>query len=111
MDWFASDSSEAELFRGDSLLYTDINPHNLPVAGRRAWAVDWAWPTRGAGFIDPALLVVQLIAAGHTPAGAEKWASQLPAWHKATPGAINAFTAANMRMYSTFAQRKRTRTG
>ncbi|MEU6071811.1 hypothetical protein ABZ864_47165 [Streptomyces sp. NPDC047082] len=105
-DRFVSDGSEAELFRGDSLLYTDINPHNLLVAGRRAWAVDWAWPTRGAGFIDPALLVVQLIAAGHTPASAEKWASQLPAWHKAAPGAINAFAAANVRMYSTFAERK-----
>ncbi|MYU25964.1 hypothetical protein [Streptomyces sp. SID8352] len=105
-DRFAVDGSEAELFRGDSLLYTDINPHNLLVQGRRAWAVDWAWPTKGAGFIDPALLVLQLIAAGHTPASAEKWAAQLPAWHRAVSGEINAFAAANLRMYGAFAERK-----
>ncbi|MFF8728122.1 protein kinase [Streptomyces sp. NPDC015171] len=105
-DRFAASSEEAELFRGDSLLHTDINPDNFLVGGHRAWAVDWAWPTVGAGFIDSALLVVQLIAAGHTPASAEKWATQLPAWHKAAPGAINAFAAANLRMYRAAAARK-----
>lgn len=105
-DRYASDSSEAALFRGDSLLHTDINPSNLLVEGRRVWVVDWAWPTKGAGFIDPALLVVQLIAAGHAPASAEKWAAQLPAWRQADPEAINAFVAANLRMYRAFAERK-----
>ncbi|MGW3954111.1 hypothetical protein ACWEKM_25035 [Streptomyces sp. NPDC004752] len=105
-DRFTVDSSEVEMFRGDSLLYTDINPSNMFVEGRRVWAVDWSWPTRGAGFIDPALLVVQLIAAGHTPASAEKWAAQLPAWHKADPRAIDAFAAANLRMSRAFVERK-----
>ncbi|MFF4573561.1 protein kinase [Streptomyces sp. NPDC001410] len=105
-DRFAADSSEAELFRGDSLLHTDINPSNLLVGAPGVWAVDWAWPTRGAGFIDPALLVLQLVAAGHSPGYAERWASQLPAWHKAAPGAIDAFAAANLRMYRAFAERK-----
>lgn len=105
-DRFASDSSQAELFRGDSLLYTDINPNNFLVVKRRVWAVDWAWPTRGAGFIDPAVLVVQLIAAGHTPEGAEKWADQLPAWRKAAPQAIDAFASANLRLYEAAADRK-----
>ncbi|MBA2806930.1 hypothetical protein E0500_005590 [Streptomyces sp. KM273126] len=105
-DRFTSDSSEAELFKGDSLLYTDINPSNMLAEGRRVWAVDWSWPTRGAGFIDPALLVIQLIAAGHTPASAEKWAAHLPAWHNADPGAIDAFAAANLRMSRAFAERK-----
>lgn len=105
-DRFASDSSEAELFRGDSLLYTDINPSNILVAERRVWAVDWAWPTRGAGFIDPGLLVLQLIAAGHTPDGAEKWADRLPAWRGAAPQAIDAFAAANLRMYQAAVDRK-----
>ncbi|MGW3952726.1 hypothetical protein ACWEKM_17770 [Streptomyces sp. NPDC004752] len=106
-DRFAT-GSEAELFRGDfdSLLYTDINPSNMFVAGRRVWVVDWAWPTRGAGFMDPALLVGQLIAAGHTPDGAEKWAAQLPAWRRADPRAIDAFAVANVRMYRAFAERK-----
>ncbi|MFG2936576.1 hypothetical protein [Streptomyces sp. NPDC048282] len=105
-DRFTSDSSEAVLFRGDSLLYTDINPSNLLVVKRRVFAVDWAWPTRGAGFIDPALLVLQLIAAEHTPAGAEKWADRLPAWRTAAPRAVDAFAAANLRMYRAAVGRK-----
>ncbi|GGN13982.1 hypothetical protein GCM10011578_041480 [Streptomyces fuscichromogenes] len=105
-DRFASDSSEAELFRGDSLLYTDINPSNFLVMKRRVWVVDWAWPTRGAGFIDPALLVIQLIAAEHTPGNAEKWAERLPAWRGAAPQAVDAFAAANLRMYQAAVDRK-----
>ncbi|MFK0114699.1 hypothetical protein [Streptomyces sp. NPDC090994] len=105
-DRFALNSSEAELFKGHSLLHTDINPSNCLVVKRRVWAVDWAWPTRGAGFIDPALLVLQLIAAGHTPDGAEAWASELSAWREAAPEAINAFVAANLRMYRAAAERK-----
>ncbi|MFE9610095.1 hypothetical protein [Streptomyces sp. NPDC006012] len=105
-DRFASDNWEAELFRGDSLLYTDINPDNMMVQGRRMRVLDWAWPTKGAGFIDPALLVVQLIASGHSPAGAEKWAAQLAAWHRADPRAIDAFAAANLRMSVAFSERK-----
>ncbi|MFM9444434.1 hypothetical protein [Streptomyces acidiscabies] len=104
-DRFASDGSEAELFRGDALLHTDINPHNLLVAGPRMWAVDWAWPTRGAAFIDPALLVVQLIAAGHPPEDAERWASRIPAWHTADRHAVTAFAAATLRMHQAFAAR------
>ncbi|MCE3033382.1 protein kinase [Streptomyces sp. CMSTAAHL-2] len=103
-DRFAATGSEAGLFRGDTLLHTDINPSNMLVAGRRVWAVDWAWPTRGAGFIDPALLVVQLVTSGHTPAEAEKWAAQVPAWREAEPEAVDAFAAAGLRMY-----RERTR--
>lgn len=105
-DRFTSDSSEAGLFRGDSLLHTDINPSNFLVVKRRVWTVDWAWPTRGAGFIDPALLVLQLIAAEHTPDGAEKWVERLPAWRTADPRAIDAFAAANLRMYRAAVDRK-----
>ncbi|MFF4754440.1 phosphotransferase [Streptomyces sp. NPDC002514] len=105
-DRFASDTSEAELFQGDSLLYTDINPDNMMVQGRRVKVLDWAWPTRGAGFIDPALLVVQLIASGHSPASAEKWAAQLAAWRRADPRAIDAFAVANLRMSVAFSERE-----
>ncbi|WP_416972602.1 protein kinase [Streptomyces sp. 4F14] len=97
---------DAALLRGDALLHTDINPHNLLVAGPRVWAVDWAWPTRGAAFIDPALLVVQLIAAGHTPASAEGWASRIPTWRTADRHAVTVFAAATLRMHEAFAARK-----
>ncbi|MFI0164784.1 protein kinase [Streptomyces sp. NPDC017095] len=103
-DRYTADPAEASLFRGDSLLHTDINPNNF-LLGSRDWVVDWAWPTRGAGFIDLALLVVQLVAAGHGPAHAERWATQCPAWHRAQPGAVDAFAAANLRMHRSYAQR------
>ncbi|MFF4547233.1 hypothetical protein ACFY1J_23905 [Streptomyces sp. NPDC001406] len=105
-DRFAADAAEAELFRGDSLLHTDINPSNLIVAEQELWAVDWAWPTRGAGFIDPCLFVLQLVAAGHSVRAAESWASNCTAWVKADPRAIDAFAAATLRMYRLFAERK-----
>ncbi|MEU9975075.1 protein kinase [Streptomyces sp. NPDC051014] len=103
-DRFTADSSEPSLFRGDSLLHTDINPDNFLI-GKRHWVVDWAWPTRGAAFIDLALLVVQLIAAGHDAAQAERLAQQCPAWHRSEPGAVNAFAAAHLRMHWAFSER------
>lgn len=94
-----------DLLRGDALLYTDIHPSNILI-GERVWAVDWAWPTRGAAFIDPALLVLQLIAAGHSPERAEGWASTCPGWRDAAPEAIGAFASANAIMYGTLADRR-----
>ncbi|MFC6884128.1 MULTISPECIES: hypothetical protein [Actinomadura] len=94
-----ADDRDAELFRGDTLLYTDIHENNLLIGERGTWAVDWAWPTRGAAFIDPALLVVQLIAAGHDAEAAEEWASGCPAWRAADPSAVSAFAAATLRMW------------
>ncbi|GHI07195.1 hypothetical protein AQI88_22340 [Streptomyces cellostaticus] len=95
-----------ELLRGNTLLYTDINPSNFLISGQRAWAVDWSWPTRGAGFIDPAIWVVQLIASGHTPAGAEEWAARLPAWQTALPEGLNTFADADLRLYEALAERR-----
>lgn len=102
-DRFALDETEAELFRGDTLLHTDINPSNLLVGERSTWAVDWAWPTRGAAFIDPALFVVQLVSAGHSAESAESWAARCQAWVNADPKALDAFAAATLRMYRLFA--------
>ncbi len=98
-------TDQPELLRGDTLLYTDIHPSNILI-GDRTWAVDWAWPTRGAAFIDPAVLVVQLVAAGHSPEQAEGWASAWPSWKDADPAAIDAFAAANTSMYRTLADRR-----
>ncbi|GFE13554.1 hypothetical protein Sgleb_16010 [Streptomyces glebosus] len=103
-DRFAGEG-EAALFDGDTLLFTDINPDNLMIGEERAWVVDWSWPTRGAAFIDPACLVVQLIAAGHTPESAEYWAGSCKGWTGADPRAIDAFAGANARMNCSFAER------
>ncbi|WP_240796208.1 hypothetical protein [Streptomyces sp. RFCAC02] len=96
-DWWA-DEGAPELFRGDALLHADVNPGNLLIGEGRAWVVDWSWPTRGAAFIDPAMLVHQLIAAGHTPDEAEALAADCPAWTEADPAAIDAFVIAYARM-------------
>jgi len=101
-DRFAADP---DLFRGDALLHTDINPSNLILGERGRWIVDWSWPTRGAGFIDPACLVVQLIAAGHTAEAAEGWAAECRAWANADPAALDAFAAATHRMNRSQADR------
>lgn len=98
-------TDEPSRFAGDALLYTDINPDNLLIADGRVSVVDWAWPTRGAGFIDPACLVIQLIAAGHAPAQAEEWAQHCKAWQSAEPGAIDTFATATFRMYQHFENR------
>lgn len=102
---FVEDEGDAELFQGDALLHTDINPSNLVIGSRDTWAVDWAWPTRGAAFIDPACLVVQLIAAGHSAESAESWAGGCTAWANAAPKAIDAFAAATLRMHCQRADR------
>jgi hypothetical protein len=104
-DRFAATVEDVELFRGDTLLYTDIHENNLLIGDNNAtWAVDWAWPTRGAAFVDPACLVVQLIAAGHTAQQAESWVAQCTAWANTDPRAIDAFAAATHTMHTTRAE-------
>ncbi|GAB2801603.1 protein kinase family protein [Streptomyces daliensis] len=89
---------ETELLRGDSLIHADTNPSNFVIGESHVWVVDWAWPTRGAAFISPACLAEQLIASGHTAAGAEAWAAQCEGWADADPAAIDAFAVATWRM-------------
>ncbi|WP_207943688.1 protein kinase [Actinomadura sp. KC345] len=91
-------SADAESLRGDALLYTDLNPDNLLIGEQATWAVDWAWPTRGAAHISPSLLVIQLIAAGHSAESAEEWAGGCATWASADPEAVDAFAAAALRM-------------
>lgn len=98
-DRFTAEESEADLLRGHALLFTDLNPSNFVVGEGRAWAVDWSWPTRGAALIDPASFVIQLVAAGHSPAQAETWAEKCEAWAHADPSAVAVFIAATVRMY------------
>jgi hypothetical protein len=100
-----TEAADADLFRGETLLYTDIHQNNLLIGKRDTWAVDWSWPTRGAAFIDPALLVVQLIAAGHDAEAAEEWASGCRAWKAADSSAVDAFAVATLRMWRERAER------
>lgn len=67
-----------------------LEPGNVLVNGR-AYLVDWAWPTRGAAWIDPACLAVWLIASGHSPYSAESCAARVPSWQSAPADALDEF--------------------
>jgi hypothetical protein len=88
------DPAARGLLVGDTILHTDYNPSNVLVtADGNVQIIDWAWPTKGAAWLDPANLVPRLIACGHTPAGAEQVARECPAWRAANPAAIDLFAS------------------
>ncbi|WP_333774494.1 hypothetical protein [Streptomyces sp. IBSBF 3136] len=84
----------ADLLAGRTLLHTGLAPHNVLV-NDRAHLIDWAWPTRGAAWIDPAVLILRLLEAGHSLTSADSVARQFPSWRSAPGPAVQAFTAAN----------------
>jgi hypothetical protein len=65
--------------------------------------IDWAWPTRGAAFIDPACFLLRLMLGGHTAAQAEAWARQCASWGNTPDKAINVFAVACTRLYDEIA--------
>ena len=91
------------LLAGDHLIHTDLNPHNILITQRGARVVDWAWPTLGAAWIDPACTTLWLIAEGHTPAVAEAWAAPVPSWTLASPQALDVFIATNAALWADIA--------
>lgn len=92
-------SDRAELFGGDGLAHTDWSPTNILIVNGHARMLDWAWPTKGARWIDPACWTVWLIASGHTPYEAEAWAAELPAFATAPTASVTAFAAAQAAMW------------
>ncbi|MFJ8663533.1 hypothetical protein [Streptomyces sp. NPDC093795] len=79
--------------RGDTLLHCAIRTDNLLIGDRGVRFVDWALAHRGAAWLDVALILPQLIRAGHTPEEAEKHAAQIPAYRDAPEQAITAFAS------------------
>ncbi|MEU2393953.1 aminoglycoside phosphotransferase [Streptomyces sp. NPDC007369] len=94
---------DAALLRGDTVLHTDWTPDNVLIVEGAARVVDWAWPTRGAAWIDAACWVLWLIAAGHDPAEAELWAAKTPAWSTAPTRALDVFAVAQRRLWDSIA--------
>jgi hypothetical protein len=45
-------------------------PLNILLGPDRTWIIDWAWPTRGAAFIDAACFLIRAMAAVFALAGA-----------------------------------------
>lgn len=87
---------------GATLLHTDLAPHNVLVTDR-AHLIDWAWPTRGAAWIDPAVLILRLMEAGHSAAEADAWAHRLPSWAGAPRAGVQLFSDANARTWGEIA--------
>jgi hypothetical protein len=88
---------------GDALLHTDLNALNLLINGT-ARITDWAGPTRGAAWIDPACFILRLMAAGHTPREAEAWARQASSLDPMPETDIDAFAAASVKVWVEIAQ-------
>jgi len=100
-----SDPAAREVLAGNAILHTDYNPANILITSDgHAEIIDWAWPTKGAAWIDPACLIPRLIACGHSPASAEDVARECPAWEDADPAAIDLFASALTRLWSEISQ-------
>lgn len=97
-----AEASELELLSGDTLLHTDLNPENILVdeATDEVHVVDWSWPALGAAWVDVAALVLRLVASGHTPAQADRWAAQFPSWAAAPAYAVDTLSAANAKVWT-----------
>ncbi|MFV2173048.1 hypothetical protein ACFHW2_24815 [Actinomadura sp. LOL_016] len=92
---------------GDALLHTDLNEENIVISpDGRAHVVDWAFVTRGAAWLEPALLMPWLLKAGHDPEAADTWASQFPAWSQAPAADVDMFTAAFAEQWRTAAGKR-----
>jgi hypothetical protein len=101
---YVDDADAASLLGGDTLLHTDYNPENVLIGSVGARLIDWAWPCRGAAWIDPCVLIVRLIAAGHAPEAAERCVADVPAWRAAPSIGVGVFAAASVRMWAEIAE-------
>jgi thiamine kinase-like enzyme len=102
---YLDDPDTASVFAGPVLTHSDWTPDNVLVSPDRAWLIDWAWPTLGAAWTDPACWILRLMASGgHTASQAEQQASRLPAFQAANPAHIDLFAAANVRLWHEIAQ-------
>jgi hypothetical protein len=102
---YVSEPGHADLFAGDILTHSDWTPDNVLVSADRAWLIDWAWPTLGAAWTDPACWILRLMASGgHTAQQAEQQAARLPAFANADPDHVDAFALANVTMWEEIAR-------
>lgn len=74
---------------GTTLLHTDLNAGNVLINDEGARLVDWGMASRGAPVVNPADLVVNLVACGHTPRDAEAVVGDLNTWRDTDPVTID----------------------
>ena len=97
---YVNGPAELEWLKGDRLLHTDYSPLNVLITRDRAFLVDWAWPTRGPGWIAPACMVLRLIANGHGAESAERVFADVPAWCDAPADGLMVFARASARRWA-----------
>ncbi|WP_330253413.1 phosphotransferase [Nocardia sp. NBC_00565] len=86
------ESTWSEPAAGDTLLNTDLRPDNMLLRADGAVAViDWAWPCRGAAWIDLVSLAPSIAASGVDP---DPILAAHPSTGDADPAAIDAFICA-----------------
>jgi hypothetical protein len=90
-------------FAGTTLLHTDFAPDNVLITDGQARLVDWAWPTRGAAWIDPGALALRLMDAGHSAEEAVAFADRFLSWRSAEPAALTAFGRATAALWQEIA--------
>lgn len=77
---------------GDTLLHTDLRPDNLLIdIDTGVWVLDWAWPCRGAAWIDLTTMAVSIADAGIDP---DPILAEHPVSCDTDPAAIDAFLCA-----------------
>ena len=96
---YVDDPRELEIFVGATLQHTDWIPHNVLISPERPYLIDWAWPTLGAAWMDPAYFLIRLMASGYSTEDAEAFAAQVPAFAKADPAQLDVFARVNVRMW------------
>ena len=101
---YTADPADALVLAGGSLTHTDWMPDNVLISQGRAWLVDWAWPTLGAAWIDPACWLLRLMARDHSAAEAEARAARLPSYAAADPAHVDVFARANVSMWNEIEQ-------
>jgi hypothetical protein len=94
-----ADAGQGKLFAGDALLHTDFAPDNILIHRGRARLIDWAWPTRGAAWIDPFMLILRIMEAGAKGVEALSWVQCVPSWREADPKSLGAFAIAVTRLW------------
>lgn len=96
---YVDNPDDARLFAGTTLTHTDWMPDNVLITPGGARLIDWAWPTLGAAWTDPAYWLLRLMARGHTAREAEALAARLPAYASADPAHVDVFARANVRVW------------
>lgn len=92
----AAETMCLDAMAGDTLLHTDLRDDNLMIATGtgRVLVIGWAWPARGAAWVDVASLVPQLIRAGHSPAAAEDLLAGITGWSGTDPEVLTSYAVA-----------------